>query len=59
MTHSHHHHRHHHHHHGPDRGSHPRQPLPLSLMRMGVPARLGGTAVIAAVLWLAILWALT
>jgi hypothetical protein len=56
MTHSHH---HHHHHHGPNRGSHPRQPLPLSLMRIGVPARLGGTAAIAAVLWLAILWALT
>jgi hypothetical protein len=57
MSHSHHHHTHWHAR-GPEPGTARRAPS-LSLLRIGVSARLGGTAVVAAVLWLAILWALT
>ena len=57
MSHSHHHHSHSHAH-VPERSTVRRTPS-LSLLRIGVFARLGGSAVVAAVLWLAILWALT
>jgi hypothetical protein len=56
MSHSHHHHTHSHAH-GPERGPARRAPS-LSLLRIGVFARLGAAAVVAALLWLAILWAL-
>ena len=50
-------HHHHHHSHGPLE-PHPRGTLAVSLLRMSVPARLGAAALVAASLWLAILWAL-
>jgi hypothetical protein len=46
-----------HHHHDPDR-AHPPASASLSLLRMSAATRLTGVAGIAAVLWLAVWWAM-
>jgi hypothetical protein len=52
-------HHHHHHHHHPDGGSHPAAALAPSILRMALMERLVAVAVIIAVIWGTVLWAMT
>ena len=57
MTHHHHRHEHEHHHHAGQ--VHPPAALHASILRLSVLERLGAAAVVIALLWGAVLWAMT
>jgi hypothetical protein len=49
-----------HHRHGPDRvGPHPPSAASLSLLRMAAGARLAAALAIAAIVWIAVWWAMS
>jgi hypothetical protein len=55
MTHPHHHHPHHHH---PAGAAHPAAQISPSLLRLSAAERLAGAAVVIALLWGAVFWAI-
>jgi hypothetical protein len=55
MTHPHHHHPHHHH---PAGAAHPAAQIAPSLLRLSAAERLAGAAVVIALLWGAVFWAI-